>query len=275
MRWALVLTIVAAIGTAPLGAQSAAKLSRTEVVVIADLSNRIDGRLHAGQVARDTAIVHLIAAQFGKLVKRNLFLFSRDRLRMVYVGGQAGPEEPRVDVAHMNEAGQVVVKKLPYALEAFTRSAAQPYFARRTEFQGADLWSWFHKTAPNTLPVSDPDREVRTRIIVLTDGYLEFGPRISREAGTSMRMAALRGKANWERLYPQYKLKSSGTKLLNTEVLVLELSPIRPMVNTTEQDIIERYWSDWFGDMGAKSSFLTANDALPSVQDAIEKFLAP
>jgi hypothetical protein len=273
MRAAIALASIA-VALSSAGAQTAQKLPRTEVVVISDLSNRIDLKLHPGQFQRDTAIVHLIANEFASLVKRNRYLFSRDRLRMLYVGGENSPSEPRVDVAKMNEDHRVVVKELPEELRSFAAQAIRPYLTPRTSYQGADLWSWFHYTAPKILPVADPNREVRTKIVILTDGYLEFSPNIKREPGTAMNMVALRGKPNWEKLYPRYKLKSAGSTMVNTEVLILEVAPVRPAVNTAEEAIIERYWSDWFENMGAKTTFLTTSDALPTVGDAIHQFLA-
>jgi hypothetical protein len=255
-------------------AQGGPKLVRTEVIVIADLSNRIDARLHPGQVDRDTAIVRLIADEFGGLVRRNRFLFSRDRLRMMYIGGQNAPVEPRVDVAKMNEEHRIVVKELPAALASFRVFAVQPYLPKRTAYNGADLWSWFHNTAPKVLKVDDPHRETRTRIIILTDGYLEFAPSIRREPGTTMRMTSLRGRQNWEDAYTRLKLKSAGVQLQNTKVLVLELAPLRPEVYTTEQEIIERYWRDWFQGMGAETAFLSSSEALPAVGDAIRQFVS-
>lgn len=273
MRARLILGAMGcAISTA--SAQAPHKLPRTEVVVISDLSNRIDSNLHPGQSQRDTAIIRLIAAEFGNVVKRNRYLFSRDRLRMLYVGGENVPSEPRVDVAKMNEEHRVVVKELPQELTTFTEQAARPYSVPRHGYQGADLWSWFHYTAPKVLPVTDPNRDVRTKVILITDGYLEFAPSIKRDPGTAMNMVALRGRANWESLYPKFKLRATGTTLPNTEVLILEVAPIRPAVNTTEEAIIERYWSDWFGAMGAKTTFLTSSDPLPSVADAVHQFLS-
>lgn len=257
-----------------LEAQAGTKLARTEVIIIADLSNRIDARLHPGQLERDTAIVRLIADAFGGVVRRNRYLFSRDRLRMMYIGGENPPVEPRIDVARMNEDHRVVVKELPAALAAFHSAAMRPYLIKRTAYLGADLWSWFHNTAAKVLKVEDPHREIRTRIIVLTDGYLEFAPSIKRESGTAMRMASLRGRVNWEQAYGRLKLKPAGVELTNTRVLILELAPIRPEVNTTEQEIIERYWSDWFQGMGAETAFLSNSEALPSVADALRQFLA-
>jgi hypothetical protein len=254
-------------------AQAGPKLVRTEVIVIADLSNRIDAKLHPGQIERDTAIVRVIAEEFGGLVRRNRFLFSRDRLRMMYVGGQNSPVEPRVDVAKMNEEHRIVVRELPSALLSFRSSAVQPYLTKRTAYNGADLWSWFHNTAPKVLKVDDPHRETRTRIIVLTDGYLEFAPSIRRESGTAMRMMSLRGRQDWEAAYAKLKLKSAGIQLQNTKILVLELAPLRPEVNTTEQEIIERYWRDWFQGMGAETAFLSNSEALPAVGDAIRQFV--
>jgi hypothetical protein len=108
----------------------------------------------------------------------------------------------------------------------------------------------------------------------LTDGYLEFAPSIEREPGTAMRMSKLRGAHNWEKIYETVKLKPVGfTFPQDTKVLILELAPIRPEVNTTEQEIIERYWRDWFRSMNASVDFRTTSEAMPTIRDAIRHFL--
>lgn len=274
MNWSTLALSALFLPFLQINAQASAKLSRTEVVVIADLSNRIDKKLHPGQLDRDTTIIGLISEEFGGVVRRSRYLFSRDRLRLVYVGGQNSPMEPRVDVAKMNEDHRVVVKELPQEMAAFKTMATKPYLVPRTSYEGADLWSWFRNTAPKILQVKDPHRRVQTRIIILTDGYLEFAPSIRREAGTAMMMAPLRGRPDWETRYPQYRLKPSGGALSETKVLILELAPLNPARNTTEQEIIERYWTDWFKGMGVEASFLSNSEALPTVRDAIKQFLA-
>jgi hypothetical protein len=56
---------------------------------------------------------------------------------------------------------------------------------------------------------------------------------------------------------------------------MLEIAPRRPKSNTSEQDLIERYWSDWFATMGITDPVFVTNDqALPSVHDAIKQFLS-
>lgn len=257
-------------------AQSPAKLSRTEVVVLADLSNRIAPTLHPAQIQRDTAILRIIAQEFGNVVRRNRYLFSHDRLRVLYLGGEGAPTEPRVDVGKMNVEHHVVVRELPQVLEDFHSQAVRPYLVVRRRYDGADFWSWFRYSAPQELRPDDPNRITQTRLIILTDGYLEFAPKIRREPGTYMEMAKLRGRSDWEKSYPKYKLNAVGYTLPNTKVLLLEVAPLHPEVNTSEEAILERYWSDWFRTMGITETTMVTNDqALPSIRDAVRQFLAP
>ncbi len=252
----------------------APKLSRTEVVVLVDLSDRVDPRKNPSQLARDTAILGIIEQEFSGIVKRNRFLFSRDRLRMLYLGGENLPAEPRVDVAEMNDKHRVVVRELPSEMATFHREAIRPYLQRRTRWDGADVWSWFKNSAPTTLQVSDPSRKVETRLVLITDGYLEFDSRIKRPAGTYMDLRGLRNSRNWEQLYPPLALKPVGTHLPATKVLLLELAPQNPASNTSEQEILQRFWRDWFRSMGVEVSFLTNQEPLPSVRDGIRAFLS-
>lgn len=277
MKTAFIYLAACAAGLTLLSAEASSQngqLTRTELVVISDLSNRIDRKLHPGAVSRDTAILRMISEEFADVVKRNRFLFSRDRARVLYVGGENPPTEPRIDVAEMNRTHHVVVRELPAKVAQFVDEASQPYRTPRTLYEGADLWSWFKHNGQPTLGEVDPDRQTRNRIVILTDGYLEFAPSIKREPGTAMRMSQLRGRPDWQRVYQQLKLKPPGFQLpKDTKVLMLELAPLRPTQNTTEQEIIERYWADWFASMGATVEFRTNAEAMPSIRDAIRRFL--
>jgi hypothetical protein len=253
---------------------SSQQLPRTEVVVLVDLSDRIDQHLHPGQAARDTAILHIVADEFANVVKRHRFLFSRDRLRVIFVGGENSPVEPRVDVTQMNDDHRVVVRELARELAKFRNDASAPFFIQRKKYLGADLWSWFRFNGAKQLLSEEPGRKTQRRVIILTDGYLQFSPKIHRDAGTAMRMDALRNHVDWQQTYAQYKLKSPGVRLPNTKVLLLEVAPIHPETNTAEQEILEKYWGDWFATMGAPSTLLTTDEALPSVRDAVRLLLA-
>jgi hypothetical protein len=257
----------------PLPAQKTEKkLPRTEVLVLVDLSNRIDGRLHPGQLGRDTTVIRMIADEFASVVKQHMFLFSRDRLRVIYVGGEGPPVEPRVDVAKMNEDKRIVVKELPKEIARFKAEATRPFLLPNKNYVGADLWSWFKNSGPSQLAVSDPNRKIDQKIIIITDGYLEFAPSVQRSPGTSMRMKPLRGNKNWEAAYQSVRLAKAGN-FPGIKVLMLEVAPLNPVSNTTEPEILRRYWIDWFQSMGMQSQMLTNSEALPSIQDVLHQFL--
>jgi hypothetical protein len=256
-----------------LSQQASNALTKTEVVVLVDLSDRIDLQLHPGQAQRDTTIIRAIADEFANVVRRNRYLFSHDRLRALFVGGENQPLEPRVDVGQMNLQHRVVVRELPKELRRFELEASAPLFAKRKNYVGADLWSWFKFNAPRQLVNDDPNRAIRRRIIILTDGYLQFSPKIKRDPGTAMRMDLMRGRTDWERIYAKYALKPTGSTLPDTKVLLLELAPVRPEVYTTEEEILRRYWTDWFRSMSVQTDLLTNREALPTIQDEIRRFL--
>jgi hypothetical protein len=267
------LTFAAATNVLAVRPQRVQKLPRIEVVVLVDLSDRIDAKLHPGQANRDSAILHIISDEFGNVVKRHRFLFSHDRLRVIYVGGENLPAEPRVDVTQMNSERRVVVREIKGELNRFRLEAARPLFVQRQRYIGADLWSWFRFNAPKQLLIEDPDYVTQRRVIILTDGYLQFAPTVHREPGTAMRMDLLRRRSDWEATYARNRLKPPGFSLPSTKVLLLEVAPIRPESNTTEQEILERYWRDWFKSMKVQSDMLTNSEALPSVRDAVKEFL--
>jgi hypothetical protein len=154
----------------------------------------------------------MIADEFASVVKQHMFLFSRDRLRVIYVGGEGPPVEPRVDVAKMNEDKRIVVKELPKEIARFKAEATRPFLLPNKKYVGADLWSWFKNSGPSQLAVNDPNRKIDQKIIIITDGYLEFAPSVQRSPGTSMRMKPLRGNKNWEAAYQSVRLAKAGKR---------------------------------------------------------------
>lgn len=106
---------------------------------------------------------------------------------------------------------------------------------------------------------------MHNKIIILTDGYLQFDKSITtkRAKGTYMTgLEKLRNKPNWEAVFAAQKLKLNAcpNPIENTEVLVLEIAPQNKSVNTNEIQIIQKFWKTWFNDMHLKSDIFDTND---------------
>ncbi len=241
-----------------------------DVLILLDLSDRIAPKVHPLQPARDSAVLRAVANAFGDVVRRHGFLYSRDRLRVIYLDAPEGTGEPAVDVAEMNRRRQVVVRELPRTLDRFVIEASAPLFMPKT-YTGADFWGWFKDAAVNHLVPSGPSDPTRRIVVIVTDGYLNFSPRVTnhRPPGTQMRIAALRKEKDWRAAFPKYALASVGRKFPGVSAVLLELAPEDRLVNVAEMEMVRTYWKSWLEDMGIQLVGTLGNTESPATVSAL------
>jgi len=214
------------------------------VVVVADLSDRI---ATPEQVVRDTAIIRIVGEVFKEHCRQVGYLFSRDRLRFQGVRTTLLDNDIAIDVGYLNAKNERVVERIDPELTRFRRDCALSY-APQGSYAGADLWGYFKNDLGAVLERED----VLNRVIVLTDGYINFNGEIQahRPVNTQMRIGELRGKRDWERVFESYALAGVGRRFANTELLVLEIAPKGAVQSVHEYDILKRYWTAWADSMG-------------------------
>ncbi len=241
------------------------------VIVVADLSDRITSR---AQVARDSAVIDAVADAFRLRAKYVGFPFCEDRLRFQGIRSVAGSEDIVVDVGHMNAIGQQPVKELPKQLQVWGDRARQLY-VNDGHFEGCDLWGYVAHDLDAVLAHGTP----RNKLIVITDGYLNFAPKVARPANTEMHVAALRAAgARWESQFPRYALAGVGRRFEDCELLVIEVAPKDPLRSVNEADILKRYWTSWAKELGMANAdqgdyVLFENAPLSAVQERVKEFL--
>lgn len=241
------------------------------VIVVADLSDRITSR---AQVARDSAVIDAVADAFRLRAKYVGFPFCEDRLRFQGIRSVAGSEDIVVDVGHMNAIGQQPVKELPKQLQVWGDRARQLY-VNDGHFAGCDLWGYVAHDLDAVLVHGKP----RNKLIVITDGYLNFAPKVARPANTEMHVAALRAAgARWESQFPRYALAGVGRRFEDCDLLVIEVAPKDPLRSVNEADILKRYWTSWAKELGMANAdqgdyVLFENAPLSAVQERVKDFL--
>jgi hypothetical protein len=240
------------------------------VVVVADLSDRIAS---PEQVQRDAQVIEAISGAFLKRAEAVGYPFCTDRLRFQGIRSTATSEDLSIDVGALNAHRVVVVKELPDRLASWARRADKLY-STEGPFVGADLWGY---VAHDLDAVLVHDGTTRNKLILITDGYLNFANGVARPRNTEMRVAALRqAGARWESQFPRYALAGVGRRFEDCDLLVLEVAPKDPMRNVTEADILRRYWSAWADSLGmshASSDVYLNNAPLSSLTDRVTAFL--
>ncbi|WAC03375.1 hypothetical protein N7U66_07530 [Lacinutrix neustonica] len=137
---------------------------------------------------------------------------------------------------------------------------------------GSDTWRFF-KTKVNDYCV---DENFRNILIVLTDGYIYHKDTKMKEAKLTsyltpqvIRSFKLNTK-DWENdiAEKQFGFIPANNDLSNLEILVLGINP--DTKNPYEEEVIKKYWSDWFDAMKV-NRYVIKSAALPSNMDKIIK----
>ena len=201
---------------------------KNNFIVLVDLSDRLI--VQPDQPARDKQIIKSLYSMFEEHVKKDLYVKSRDEIKVVIApqigsGMKRDVFEERLYV-NMKNLNNVVRKAQEeqrrenfYAnLDTLYRKAV---FSRRpTDYNGADIWKYFHEDLKN-----DYSRDSLTRnyLFILTDGYPIVGH--------------------------QNKLWLVKNEFPNLEIVLMEAAP-REL--DLEWDHIMNTWQEWFNTIGIK-----------------------
>ena len=140
------------------------------------------------------------------------------------------------------------------------------------KYVGSDTWRFF-KSKVNDYCIEENYRNI---LVVLTDGYIYHkNTKIKEDNLTTyltpsfIRDVKLNSK-NWEAKIndQQFGFIPAAHDLSNLEILVLGINPDNK--NPYEEDIIKKYWSDWFDAMKV-GRYQIKTSALPSNMDKIIK----
>lgn len=233
------------------------------ITVLLDLSSRVN---LPNQVSKDTQIVKSILNAFEVLQRKYAFMASKDKLNItlayqnssVYDVYKIGNTKFSIDMT--NKVGQNINKPIFDQKRADMESAVSELYQKAigSPTDGADIWGFFCNDWHNYYK---PD--MKNKVIILTDGYLQFDKAITskRPKGTYMTgLDKLRNKSDWEELLPNLKLSKCTNPIENTEVLILEVVPQNKAINTNEFQIIQKFWKTWFSDMNVSVEVFESDD---------------
>lgn len=248
--------------------QGKEELQPQNTIILLDLSNRL---ALEEQVKRDSNLIAASLQAFENNQIKYRFQISNDKLRLAiaYQNSSAASnfgvsEAMVIDMTERRMNKPAFNKKKQAFFAAVDSIYAQ---ATNSGTSGADIWGFFCNDLTNNL-----EKGAKNKIIILTDGYLQFDPNIQkvRPKGTYMaNLASLRNKQDWETIFDSNNLKLNPCPDkfdYDIEVLMLEINPKQKHLYTNEIQIIEKFWTTWFEDMGIKckgihqSSYYQPND---------------
>lgn len=230
------------------------------IVVVPDLSNRLDNRLYPRQLT-DASVFRAILKVFPDLTAAyNRIAYQKDKLSVRLLnplevrGFNQLQQRLTIDLGGFSQRERIEflrnrenAAKGTYTEKAadFEQAATELYQAAANNHYGADLWNFFNQTLDgqfftltkpiNTARVKDVSRNI---LILITDGYIEVGTGGRNPCGTRLcqqltyyQMKALRRYCQSSNLPLKDAFKESGygitpiqsSVLEDTEVLMLEV----------------------------------------------------
>jgi hypothetical protein len=137
-------------------------------------------------------------------------------------------------------------------------------------FIGSDIWGFFKNKATDYC-LEDKARNI---LVLLTDGYIyhKDNKRNEKNLSSYLTPQTIRTNqltnSNWKAKMEKdnFGFIPIDADLSNLEILVLGINPSKK--NQYDDEVIKKYWKDWFSKMGVKK-FQIKNASLPSNMDKI------
>ena len=258
------------------------------VTVLLDLSNRTTKT--PTQVHNDTSHIFNILEIFEEEQRPFGFMASKSRLNIdVAFQPKSTYDKAKFGNALCIDMSEQGMNKPNFdEKKKSLKAAVHELYAEavKSPTNGADIWSYFDTNLDQAIKYADTAKQeknyYKNKLILITDGYLQFATNImSARAGLHNTMPnaslqILRNKPNWESIFETQKMKLQPCKNSNIhqlEVLVLEVSPMNPTINTNEYKILEKFWATWFKDMNVEYTIRQTNTNPTILKSDIRTFL--
>ncbi|MBL4708434.1 MAG: hypothetical protein JKY48_08365 [Flavobacteriales bacterium] len=252
------------------------------VIVLLDLSNRIDTLKHPDQARRDQTVIKSVLDIFGERQKQFGYLASKDKLSIVFAD-QANPAIKGFefsDKLSLDMEDRMTHPKYKKKKKIILQSCSLLYQqAIKQADSGADIYTWLKDQFSNY----HRDGKYENKVIVLTDGYLAFDKDISirRPKGTQINWSNFetlrRHPANWEEYYNRKKMGFLPIKGINfdkTEVMLMEIEPRETNKNPHEFDLLKHFWIDWMDKMSIEGKVVKTFSDVNQLNYGLKKFLS-
>jgi hypothetical protein len=245
-----------------------------------DLSDRINPEKYPNEsmefYQRDVAYIKSVSEAFDMHLRKKRVRQMNDKIQLFF------------DPAPLNENINKISNQLKYNISRESVNldlldnikatyASKPIdiydlAIKDNSYVGSDTWRFFK----NKIKDYCIDENYRNILVILTDGYIfHKNSKIEEENRTSYLtpQTIRKFKLNTGKWQEKIEKENFGfipatENLQNLEILVLGINP--DTKNPYEEDVIEKYWSDWFESMEVKK-YEIKNAGLPSNMDKIIK----
>lgn len=223
---------------------------KNNFIVLLDLSDRII--VQPNQLERDKEIIHHIYNLFEKNVKENLYIKSRDEIKVV-IAPQKGtnlPAEVFEDRLYINmDKIKIVYRKsgederrVQYLANIDTLFNLAKFSSNPEDYYGADIWKYFYEDLRYDY-VSDT--LTKNYLFILTDGYPIVGKNPN-------------------------KLQPVNARFPDLHVVLVEAAP---RDKDLEWDRVMERWGEWFDEINVPEYTIIKRKAISKEKELIEDII--
>lgn len=250
------------------------------ISILLDLSDRISPVASKGLgmriVDRDLGYIKSVSQAFETHLKRSKIVKTNDNIQVFF---EPEPKNSKINTLSKElklsfTKNNITKESIGKIVPTFEQTSAQIYnlALRDNQFDGSDIWKFF-KNKAETYCIRPNQRNI---LVILTDGYLLHTSNMVRAGNKTTYLTsnlireAKMNNLNYGQIIDQkkYGFIPAAKNLNSLEVMVLGINPVKG--KDFEEDVIVKYWSDWFDAMGIKRYYIKNAD-LPSDLDEFIK----
>lgn len=250
------------------------------ISILIDLSDRISPTKYPNPTMdfyqRDLGYINSIANEFNNHIQTKRVRQIDDKIQIFFDPEPLNPEINSISkkMKLKFDKNNVDKEKLNAIKEIYNNESKKIYNLAINDdaYVGSDIWKFF-KNNVNDYCI---DKNYRNVLVILTDGYMYHkdsklveGNRTSYITPSVISKYKLDTK-EWESdiKSKDYGFISANNDLSNLEILVLGINPSTN--NPYEEDVLKKYWENWFKEMKVKKFDIKTTN-LPSNMDIIIK----
>jgi hypothetical protein len=252
------------------------------ISILIDLSDRIKVNKE-----RDQEVIKSVAKYFKKHIEnKNLFLI-HDQIKVIFypepVNDKINTIAESLDIRLDPKNKEAIKSAWENITDNYSNQLSVLYNFAEEEgntkgFYGSDLWRFFSDKVYDYCVESKP--EYRNILIILTDGYLYHKETQTREnnrttylTGPFLGAEGLRNNPDWQKKFEKegFGFITKRNDLKDLEVMVLEVNP--SSAHRNDDEIIRKYWSKWFEEMGVRRYKIITTDLPSRTEELIQTFL--
>lgn len=245
-----------------------------------DLSDRINPQKYPNEsmeyYLRDVAYIKSVTDAFMIHLKQKKVREIKDKIQLYF---DPAPQNQNINeisnrLSYDINRNNISLELLDELNQIYTTKPIEIYdlAIKDNNYVGSDTWRFF-KTKIKDYCIEEDYRNI---LIILTDGYIYHKDTKIKENNLTSYLTPeiIRGfklnTGDWKNTFENYKYGfiPATEDLSHLEILVLGINPDK--TNPYEEDVIMKYWGDWFDNMKV-GRYEIKTSALPSNMDKVIK----